>query len=401
MRFLYQARTKEGDVKSGVIEASSKEVALDLLQKLGFFVTYLEEEKPPLFAKEVRVFQRISFRDLVLFSRQFSMMLNSKIPIVETLSTLAAQTTNLELKEIIFDISEEVEAGSSLSKAFSRYQKVFSPFFIAIIKAGEAAGKLSDSLNYLADHLEREYNLRSKVSGALIYPFFVLIIFLAIGIFAVFSVLPSFEQILAESGAEMPLITKIVLSLSRFLRQYFIFILLALALPIALSYFYSKTEEGKKNFDRISLKIPIFGQISKYSLISRFSENFSTLTTAGIMITEALEIIEGIVGNKIYQDAISHIKEGVKKGTPISSISILYPEIFPPLFNQMVLVGEKTGNLDQCLLTLANFYQKEAERGVENFMRLLEPLLIVFLGVAIGGLMAAVIIPLYRVIGTY
>lgn len=401
MKFLYQARTKEGDIKSGIIEASSKEVALDLLQKMGIFVTYLEEEKPPLFAREVKFFQRISFKDLVLFSRQFSMMLSSKIPIVETLSTLASQTTNLELKEVIFDISEEVEAGSSLSKALLRYQKVFSPFYIAMVKAGETSGKLSECLKYLADHLEREYTLRSKVGGALIYPALVLIVFFFIAGFMMFSILPSFEKILLESGAQVPLITKIVLSFSQFLRKYFLFLLLVLIFPIFLFYYYSKTEEGKKAIDKISLKIPILGQISKSTLISQFSENLSTLTSAGIMITEALEIIEGIIRNKVYQEAIFQIKEGVKKGNPISSISVLYPEIFPPLFNQMVLVGERTGNLDQCLMTIANFYRQEAERGIENLMRLLEPLLIIFLGGAVGGLMVTVLMPLYRIIGTY
>jgi type IV pilus assembly protein PilC len=401
VKFLYQARTKEGDIKSGTIEASSKEVALDLLQKLNFFVTYLEEEKPPIFAREVKIFRRISLRDLVLFTRQFSMMIDSRIPIVETLSTLAAQTTNLELKEVVFEISEEVEAGSSLSKALFRYQNIFSPFYIAMVKAGETAGKLSECLNYLADHLEREYNLRSKIGGAFIYPIFVLIVFFLIASFMIFSVLPSFEEIFASSNVEIPLITKIVLSLGRFLRSYFVFLLLGLAVLISLIFYYSRTEEGKKNFDKISLKIPILGQIFKYNLIARFSENLATLTSSGIMITEALEIIEGIVGNKIYQEAISEIKEGVKKGTTISSVSALYPEIFPPLFNQMVSVGEKTGNLDQCLMAMANFYQKEAERRIESFVRMLEPILIVLLGVLVGGLMVSVIVPLYRIIGGY
>jgi type IV pilus assembly protein PilC len=401
MKFLYQARTKEGDIKSGTIEASSREVALDLLQKMGIFVTYLEEERPPLFAKEVKIFKRISFRDLVLFSRQISMMLNSRIPIVEALSTLAVQTENYELKEIIFEISKEVEAGSSLSKALLAYPKIFSPFYVAIVKAGETAGKLPECLKYLADHLEREYDLRSKIRGALTYPLLVLTLFLFIGGIMMFSILPSFEKILIQSSAEIPLITKVVLSLSQFLRKYFLPLILFFILFFLLVSYYLKTKKGKETWDRISLKIPILGQILKYSLVSQFSENFSTLISSGVMVTEALEIMEEIVGNRVYQEAISQIKEGVKKGNSVSSISVLYQEIFPPLFNQMVLVGEKTGNLDRCLMTIANFYRKEAETRIENFVRMLEPLLIIILGGAVGGLMMTVLLPLYKIIGTY
>jgi type IV pilus assembly protein PilC len=401
MKFLYQARTKEGDIKSGIIEASSKEAALGLLQKMGIFVTYLEEEKPSLLAKEVKVFKKISFKDLVLFSRQFATMLDSKIPIVDSLSTLATQTTNPELKEIIFRISEEVAAGSSLSKTLLRYPKVFSPFYVSMVKAGEISGKLSECLRYLADYLEREYNLRSKITGSLIYPILVLIVFLFVGGLMTFLILPSFEKILIESNTEIPLITRIILSFSHFLRKSIPFLIFFFIFLIFLVSYYLKTEEGKRIRDRISLKIPFLGQILKHSLISRLTENLSALTSAGIMITEALEIIEEVVGNRVYQEAISQIKEGVKKGNPISSISVFYPEIFPPFFNQMVLVGEKTGNFDQCLMAIANFYRKEAEREIENFVRMLEPLLIIILGGAVGGLMLTVLLPLYKVIGTY
>jgi type IV pilus assembly protein PilC len=401
MKFLYQARTKEGDVKSGTIEASSREVAFSLLQKLGYYVTYLEEERPPIYAKELKIFQRISLKDLFIFSRQFSIMLNSKVPIVECLMTIAAQTKNPELKEIISDIAQEVEAGSFLSKAFSKYPKVFSPFYVAMVKAGEASGKLPHSFNYLANHLEREYNLRGKITGAMIYPALVLVVFLAILGLMVFSILPSFEQILTEREVEIPFLTKIILSFSRFLREKFLFLALIVVIPVVLIFYYSRTKGGKKIFDKISLKIPFFGQILRQSILSRFAENLSTLTSAGLVVTEALEIVEEIVGNETYKNAISKIKEGVKKGEKISSISSLYPELFPPLFNQLVLVGEKTGTLSNSLLAISDFYQKETEKSIEGFLRILEPLLIIILGGLVGGLMLSVLLPLYRIIGTY
>jgi type IV pilus assembly protein PilC len=401
MKFLYQARTKEGDVKSGTIEASSREVAFSLLQKLGYYVTYLEEEKPPIYAKELKIFQRISLRDLFIFSRQFSIMLNSKVPIVESLMTIATQTKNPELKEIISEIAEEVEAGSSLSKALLKYPKVFSPFYVAMVKAGEVSGKLSQTLNFLANHLEREYNVKGKIRGAMTYPVLVLVVFFVIFGIMIFSILPSFENILKEREVEVPFITKIILSFSKILREKFFIIALVLGAIIILIFYYLKTEEGKRFFDKISLKIPFFGEISKQSILSRFAQNLSTLTSAGLTLTEALEIVEEIVGNAEYKNAVSKIKEGVKKGETISSITTLYPELFPPLFTQLVLVGEKTGTLSNALSAISNFYQSETEKAIENFLRILEPLLIIILGVLVGGLMLSVLLPLYRIIGTY
>jgi len=401
MKFLYQARTKEGDLKSGTIEASSREVAFSLLQKLGYYVTYLEEEKPPIYAKELKIFQRISLRDLFIFSRQFSIMLNSNVPIVESLTTIAAQTKNPELKEIISDIAEEVEAGSSLSKALLKYPKVFSPFYVAMVKAGEASGKLSQTLNFLANHLEREYNVRGKIRGAMTYPVLVLVVFFVIFGIMIFSILPSFENILKEREVEVPFITKVILSFSKILREKFFIIALVLGAIIILIFYYLKTEKGKRFFDKISLKIPFFSEISKQSILSRFAQNLSTLTSAGLTLTEALEIVEEIVGNVEYKNAVSKIKEGVKKGETISSITTLYPELFPPLFTQLVLVGEKTGTLTNALSAISNFYQSETEKAIENFLRILEPLLIIILGVLVGGLMLSVLLPLYRIIGTY
>jgi type IV pilus assembly protein PilC len=397
MKFLYQARTREGDLKSGVIEASSREVALNLLQKMGLFVTYLEEERAPIYARELKIFQRVSIRDLILFTNQLSVMVASRIPIVEALKTLAVQTSNPSLREIIFEVSEEVEGGNSLSKALSRYPKVFSPFFIAVIEVGEKVGKLSNSLNYLFNHLEREYFISSKVRGAFIYPAFVLLLFSLIFTFMIFSVFPNLERIFIERGEKVPTL----ILLSNFLRENFIFLISIIFISISLLFYYSRTKNGKKNIERVLLKLPIFGQILKYSLLARFSENLATLTSAGIMVTEALEAIEGIIGNEIYREIISQMKEEVKKGSSVSSILALYPEYFPPFFVQMVKVGERTGSFGENLMTASNFLKGEVERRVENFARILEPVLIIFLGLLVGGLLVSVISPLYKIIGGY
>jgi len=216
-----------------------------------------------------------------------------------------------------------------------------------------------------------------------------------------FSILPSFENILKEREVEVPFITRVILSFSKTLREKSLHFVLILGAFIILIFYYLKTEEGRKFFDKISLKIPFFGEISKQTILSRFAQNLSTLTSAGLSLTEALEIVEEIVGNKEYKKAISKIKEGIKKGEAISSITALYPELFPPLFTQLVLVGEKTGTLSNSLSAIANFYQSETEKSIENFLRILEPLLIIILGALVGGLMLSVLLPLYRIIGTY
>jgi len=399
MKFLYQVRTKEGDIKTGVIEASSKEAAISMLQNLGYLVTYLEEERPPFYARELEIFQKVSLKDLFIFSRQLSILLNSKVTLVESLKTIIGQIKNQKLKRIISKVTEEVEAGSFLSKALSKYPEVFSSFFVTMIRAGETVGKLSQTTTFLADYLEREYTIRGRIKTAMVYPSLVLLVFFGVLGLMIFSVFPSFEQIIKEREIELPYHTKIILSLSQFVREKFWILFSIFGITIFGLIIYSKTKEGKEFFDKISLKIPFFGEILRQSILARIAQNLSTLTSAGLTLSVSLEIIEEMVGNEVYKKAISKIKEGIKKGESISSIASLYPELFPSFFNQLVLVGEKTGTLSDSLLTIFNFYQMETQRSIENFLRILEPLLIVIMGVLVGGLISSILLPLYRMIG--
>ena len=220
MKFNYQARTKEGEIQTGVVEASSKEAALSLLEKHGFYITYLEEAKPPFYARKVKIFTKISLRDIVLFSRQLSIMFGSKVPLVEALRVLTSQAESSELREKISSLSEEVEGGSPFSKALSRHPRIFSPLYVSMVKAGEASGRLSESLNYLAEHLEREYHLSAKIKGALIYPFLVLSVVLLVLYLMVFLVIPSLTLIIREATVEIPKVTQIVIKASEFLREF-------------------------------------------------------------------------------------------------------------------------------------------------------------------------------------
>jgi len=396
VKFNYQVRTKTGDIQAGVVEASSKEVALSLLQKHGYYVTYLEEGKMPFYARKLELMKGISRKDIVLFSRQLSMMFKSKVPLVEALRILASQAGNLQFQEKILNLSEEIEGGSSFSKALSRHPETFSILYIAMTKAGETAGKLSESLIYLADHLEREYILRSKTMGALLYPSLILFMGVLIVFLMINTVVPQLRVIIDETGAEIPPLTQLMLDSSEVLKNYWLFFLLGFVGLIFSLFRYYKTEGGKKVIDRLLLKIPLIGPFLKILAISRLSESLSTLLSGGLMITQAIELSADVAGNVTYREALILVRDEVRKGVPVSSVLSLYPDIFPPLFVQMTLVGEKTGNLAPSLMEVSRFYQGEVDRGITQLLNVLEPILIIGLGGMVGGLIFSILMPLYE-----
>jgi type IV pilus assembly protein PilC len=399
MKFNYQARTKEGELQTGTVEAPSKETALSLLHRHGLYVTLLEEKALPFYAKKLKFFEGTSKKDLVLFSRQLAVMFRSKVPLVESLKTLTEQVKKSDFREKILTLMEEVEGGTSFSVSLSRYPKLFSPFFIAIVKSGEASGKLSESLDYLANHLEREYELSGKIKGAMIYPAFILVFALIVVSLMVTFVLPQLTTILKESGQELPFLTKVVIGISDSLRARGLILLLFFSTLLILAFRYIKTPQGKKIFDRFSLKIPLIGDFFKKIYLSRLAENLSTLVSAGLPIATALGIAGDVVGNDIYKNIISKTQAEVKKGESISAVLAAYPAIFPPVFTQMTSVGEKAGTLGSTLMNIVDFYQKEIDRSVSSLLSLIEPMLIVFLGVMVAIFAIAVITPVYQMMG--
>ncbi len=398
MKFNYQARTKKGEIHTGNVEASSKEAAIALLQKHGLYVTFLESARPPAYAKRVKVFERISRKDLVLFSRQLAIMFRSKVPLVESLKVLSLQIANLDFKEKVIKLSEEVEGGTSFSKAISQYPEVFSAFYVAMVKSGEISGKLSEVLDYLADHLEREYRVTAKMQGALIYPSLIVFVVLLVLSLMVFIVIPQLSAVLAASNVSLPLITKIVIGFAAFLREAGWILLLLLSALLFFCFRYYSTKNGKRFFDRLFLKLPIFGSIFKTVYLARFAENLSTLISGGLPIAQALEAVGDIIASAPYKEVIFKTRDEVRRGEPISSVLSQSPELFPPVFVQMVIVGEKTGSLDTTLMSIVNFYQDEIDRAIDNVLNVLEPALIVILGAVVAGLMLSILMPMYKMI---
>ena len=401
MKFNYQARNKEGQVQTGVVEASSRESALVLLQKSDLYVTFLEGIKVPFYARQIKFLSRISRKDIVMFTRQLSIMFKSNVPIVESLEGLAHQAEKTEFKEKIFKLAESVEGGATLSQALALYPEVFNQFYVSMIKSGEVSGKLPETFDYLADYLEREHGFTSQILTAMVYPAFVLIVFLIIGSLMGTMVIPQLIGILEESGTELPLITKIVISGANILNNYWWVIII---LFVGLGFFiqrFLKTKEGKVFIDRASLNLPLIGGFFRKVYLSRTAMNLSTLISGGLPIARALEVTANIVGNEVYRKIILKAQEGVVAGRTISSVLSNYPKVFSPLFVQMPVVGERTGRLDSALINIVDFYQKEVERALEAFVKIFEPLLILILGFLVAGLAVALLLPLYGTIQSF
>ena len=397
MKFNYQARSKKGEVQTGMVEASSREAAILLLQKHNLFVTFLTQaEAKPFYSKKIKIFERVSKKDVVNFSRQLSLMFKSKIPLVQSLHSIAEQTKNPAFREKILMISQEVEGGTRFSQALSAHPKLFSSFYVSMVKAGEASGSLSESLTYLADHLEREYYLNSKIQGAMIYPALIVVVVIGVLVMMMFFVIPNMTKVFTETGQDLPLVTKIVIGLSNLMRHWgWLVFLLSAGAGMGLMR-YGKTVEGKKIKDRFFLRVPFVGSFLKMIYLSRFAENLSTLISGGIPIAQSLEITAEIVGSDVYQQIVFEIKEEVVRGENMSKILARYPNEFPPILTQMVAVGEKTGTLDQSLMSVVNFYRNEVERAVDNLLSILEPVMVILLGGMVAGLMGAVLLPLYK-----
>ena len=398
MKFYYRARTKEGRIQSGTIEAFSKKGALDVLEKYGFYVTFLKEAGRVTFFQQKIFAKKPSIKDIVIFTRQLSVMLKSAIPPVESLRTQVAQAENSDFREAILKIAEMVETGSSLSQAFSSHPKIFNTFYVSCVKSGEASGKVADSLDYLAQHLESEYELQAKIKGAMLYPIMVIIVALGVSLLVIFFIIPRLIGVLEDMAQELPFSTRAMISFSGFIREGgWILILIFFVGLIVLFQYFRRSQEGKDFWDKASLKIPLFGDFYKKIYLTRFAENLSVLIAAGLPITQALKITADVIDNSFYKKIIEKTEERVARGETISSVLSRYPEQVPSFLTQMVSTGEETGRLENTLMDVVNFYKGDLDRFINNLTKILEPMLMLFLGGLVGILVISIFIPLFQI----
>lgn len=396
MQFTYKARTPEGEARSGAVEARTLDAAVDALQRSGLIVTEVRPaDAAPLLARRITFFERARQRDIVIFSRQLSTLFEAKVPITQSLRTLAAESESGALRRAVGGILEDVSGGSSLSQAMNRHPDIFSRFYISMVRAGEESGKLEEVFRYLADYLERTYALTSKARNALIYPAFVLVAFVGVIIVMLVVVVPRLTSIFAELGQEVPFYTRLVIGISSFLRDWGIALLIPAAISALVAWRLAKTPRGEYAWDELKIRLPLVGSLLSKIYLTRLADNLATLIVAGIPIIRALEITGDVVVNRVYQRIIADASDSVKAGNTISASFGRYREI-PPLITQMIRVGEESGRLEFILKNAAAFYQRDVDNLLENFVSLIEPALIIFLGLGVGVLVAAVLVPLYN-----
>jgi len=401
MKFNYIVRTKKGNSQSGAIEAADKSTALDILQGRGLLILKITSvEKTSFFIKEFKFLQRIKRRDIFIFFRQLAILVGADVPLVQSLKILGDQENNSKFKEIILEIATKIDGGASFSKSLSAYPKLFSSFAVNLAKTGEASGGLKESLEYLAEHLEKEYYLISKVRGAMAYPAFILGAFVIAGVLVMTMVIPNLTSILTESGQELPWSTKLVIFFSDLLRNYGWLLFLLLVGFSVFAWKYGQNEEGKAQIDALKLKIPIFGKILQKTYLARLAESLSVLIKGGVSIIEALTISGNVVGNAVFAKTIFQARDDVKVGKAISSSLENHKEI-PPMFTQMIRTGEKTGKIESILEKLSVFYNKEVENVVNSLSQIIEPVLLVGLGIGVAILVFAVFMPIYNLSGAF
>ena len=394
MKFFYQARTKEGELRVGEIEAISKDKAIAILHKYGLVVTYISESKKSIFEKKITILGGITKGDIATFTRQLAIMLRSDIPVVKSLQALARQIKKKALKQKILKISEEVEGGATLSRAFSLFPEIFPPFYIGMIRSGEITGRIPESLDYLAGYLEREREFSSRVIGVLVYPAFILSVFFIVMMVMGFYVIPKFAEVFAESEIELPRITQILISFTVFLRNYWYLFFLFFVGIIVFIYLFVKSEEGRRIINNLSLSTPLVKDFVKKIYLTRIALTLSTLIAGGLPISQAIEVTANMVANHRYKEALLELRDEVKAGKRISSVLISFPELFPPLFVQMVNIGEQTGKIESTLQHIFEFYEKEVDRIVRLLPVLLEPTIILILGVLVLILALSLFLPL-------
>lgn len=395
--FDYIAQNDKQEKISGVADAANADLALSTLTDQGLLVLSLKlrVEKAGI-ATEIKFFNRVKVKDLVVFSRQLSVMVSATLPVVQALRILVKQTEAVRLKIIISEIADAVDGGARLSDAFGRYPDVFSHFYVSMVRSGETAGKLDEVLNYLADQQEKDYDLMSKTRGAMIYPAFILSGLLVVGTVMMVFVIPKLTEILTETNTTLPITTRILIGASSFMSNYWYILALLLGGAIAGLYYYRQSEAGHKQTDYIILKAPIFGPLIFQKLfLVRFTRSLSTLLSGGVSLPEALKITAEVVGNEVYKDIIIKTIKEVEDGNSIASV-FLTSNVVPNMVSQMLAVGEQTGRIDAVLVRLSDFYSREVDNAVGNLVTLIEPLILMIMGVAVGVMVSAILLPMYN-----
>ena len=395
-KFSYKARTKDGTLQVGNVDASNRDTALSILLSHQLYVLSIEPVVEDTWYTHIMdFFKRVKTQDLMIFTRQFATLLASQVPLSDSLANLYKQTSKPVLKEALYEIATDVDAGFSLSQSLERHKGIFSEFYVNMIKSAEVTGRLSEVLDFLADYLEKQATLVSKVKNALTYPAFVIALFVVVVIVMVTMVFPQIMPIFKESNVPLPFFTRVLIGVSSFMSQWWWMLLVAFGVVMVLLVDYFATPEGKAVRDTLSLKVPILGSMFQKLYIARFSESARVLIKGGLTIPQAVEISSHTIGNVVYQELLHQAAEQIRKGKLLSQ-TLVGLEEFPPLVSQLISVGESTGRLEDLLGKITDFYSREVDNMVDNLVTLIQPILMVVIGGVVAMLFASILLPIYN-----
>jgi len=400
MLFDYVAIDNTNTEREGTVEAPSIDSAISSIQKRGYTIMSIDpkEVKNSLFNINLSFFEGVSNKEIVILSRQIATLFQAHVSPLRIFRLLSTEMENTYLLNVLNKIVDDLQGGSSISRALSAHPDVFSVFYVNLVRSGEESGSLEKSFNYLADYLDRSYEIVSKAKNAMIYPAFVITVFFAVMGLMLTLVIPKIASILTESGQELPIYTKIVIGLSNFLVNYLGFIFIFFSAGVIILWRFIKTPVGRRAYDEFMLAIPYVGTLRRKLVLTKFCDNLSTMLSNGVSIVQAIEVTSDVVDNSVYKEILDAALFDVKAGRSFADALAEYPEI-PGVLVQMVKVGEETGSLSEIMGTLAVFYRREVNNAVDTLIGLIEPVMIVLLGLGVGVLLASVLMPIYSMTG--
>lgn len=400
MKFHFKAKNETGHIREGLVEAISWEAASQILQRNGLVpISIKEEEKSFALFKEVsKLWEGVSQKEQMIFFRQLATLIEARVPIVSSLDTIGEQSENRYLRIIVKEMSDDIGDGMPFSDALEKHKDVFSPLTINMIRAGEISGSLQKSITFVADNIEKNYQLTAKIKGALYYPMFVLLVAFIIGFLVVTFILPKITIMIRDLRVPVPWYTSVLIATGDFMSAYWWAVLMAIFAAVAGFAYYIRTEAGKREFEEVVLRIPVIGTLAQNIYITRFSENLSALLNGGIPVVRALMIVSEVIGNQVFKRIILKAAEEVKAGGTMSTVLVRHSDI-PPIVSQMIRIGEETGSLSKVLKSVGMFYNQEVDNMTKNLTALIEPVLIVILGIGVGILVVGVLMPIYNIAG--
>ncbi len=393
--FQYKAVSASGSVSKGTVDAPNLMGATELLEEKGLVVLQLSQGKKGGFSLNINILGGVKQRDVVIFSRQLAVMVAATVPIVPSLRILNAQMESPALKNIAKEMADDVDGGLQMSQAFAKHPEAFNRFFVAMIRSGETSGRLDEVLNYLADQMEKDYDLSSRIKGAMVYPAFIVTGLVAVGTVMMIFVIPKITALLIDSGVKLPFATRLLIAISGFMVNYWWVLLLLGVAGGATLRAYLKTKGGRIVWDNLKLHFPIFGMIVKKVIIVRMARSLSTLIRGGVTIGTALEITGEVVDNAVFQDILAKTIKEVQDGNSITTV-MSESKVVPKIVSEMMAVGEKTGKLDDILERLAGFYDREVSALVASLTSLIEPIIMVVMGLGVALMVVAVMLPMFQ-----